>query len=267
MKKYELFLNGANALVRKTLVSRKFPFLNYVVVTEYPKSGGTWLGLMLAELLGVPFPRNSFPLLQKSIMHGHYLPTLACRKPIVLWRDGRDVMVSWYYHCLFCNEHKNHILVNKVSNELALVDKDDIRTNLPQFIEYCFTRQSHPKFSWSEFVNSWIRDESAIFIRYEDLRNDTLSELIRIMTLLDFDLPELSALESVIEKFSFSTMSNRTPGMENKGSFLRKGIVGDWENQFSKEAREVFCEYAGEQLVLLGYEKNSNWASSEIVEQ
>src|SRR3712207_8037395 len=40
---------------------------------------------------------------------------------------------------------------------------------------------------------------------------------------------------------------------------LRKGVVGDWRNQFSPEAREVFNRYAGEELILLGYEKDRKW--------
>lgn len=48
-------------------------FSNYLVV-EYPKSGGTWLGQLISSYLDIPFPRNTFPKLNNSLFHGHYLP-------------------------------------------------------------------------------------------------------------------------------------------------------------------------------------------------
>ncbi len=41
--------------------------------------------------------------------------------------------------------------------------------------------------------------------------------------------------------------------------FLRKGIVGDWKNTFTSEARGVFNRFAGEELILLDYEKDERW--------
>jgi len=55
--------------------------------------------------------------------------------------------------------------------------------------------------------------------------------------------------------------ARRSIGKE-KNSFMRKGIVGDWKNHFSKEARKLFDELAGEQLIMLGYEAGHDWASN-----
>jgi len=32
---------------------------------------------------------------------------------------------------------------------------------------------------------------------------------------------------------------------------LRKGISGDWKNKFSREAKQIFNEYAGKELIQL----------------
>jgi hypothetical protein len=64
----------------------------------------------------------------------------------------------------------------------------------------------------------------------------------------------------VVDEFSFERQAGRPSGQEDRTSFLRKGVVGDWRNQFSQEAREVFDRYAGEELILLGYEKDRQWA-------
>jgi hypothetical protein len=36
-------------------------------------------------------------------------------------------------------------------------------------------------------------------------------------------------------------------------------VVGDWRNYFSPEARESFDRYAGDELILLGYERDRAW--------
>jgi len=40
---------------------------------------------------------------------------------------------------------------------------------------------------------------------------------------------------------------------------LRKGISGDWKNKFSREAKQIFNEYAGKELIQLGYEVDDSW--------
>ena len=54
-------------------------------------------------------------------------------------------------------------------------------------------------------------------------------------------------------------MTKRKAGEEDRSSFLRKGIAGDWKNHFNTEAVNIFDHYAGETLIKLGYEKNHDW--------
>lgn len=247
------------AAVRYGMVHTLTSVFPLYVVNEYPKSGGTWVGQMLGSALEVPFPRNRLPLLRSSIMHGHYGSPWGMKNVLVLWRDGRDVMVSWYHHCMFKNERENAPLVEKVRSDLRFDDYEDVRGNLPEFIEYSFTRQRHPRFSWADFARVWHGREGISYVRYEDLRKDTPGELIRLVKELSGrELTPKRAAE-IAEEFSFARMSGRKPGVENKKSFMRKGVVGDWHNQFTRESREVFDHYAGKELVLLGYEKDRSW--------
>ena len=236
----------------------------YIVLNEYPKSGGTWIGGMLADALQIQFPRNRFPVLRKSIMHGHYIHPFGMRNVLCVWRDGRDVMVSWYHHCLFENEHENGQLVRKVRNDLGGdYDWKDIERNLPIFLNYSFSRQHSPRFSWSQFVDVWFRRENVIHTRYELFRSDAERELVKTCYNLTGDIIEHDKASEIVERYTFSSMSGRKPGQENKGSFLRKGIVGDWVNNFSQESKELFQYYAGHQLIELGYEKDDSWVSQK----
>ena len=72
-----------------------------IVLTEHPKSGGTWVSQMIAEYLDIPNPLDSLPPHRRCILHGHYLHVADTNDIIVMWRDGRDVVVSHYYYHLF----------------------------------------------------------------------------------------------------------------------------------------------------------------------
>ncbi len=228
------------------------------VVNGFPKSGGTWVSQMLGRALGVPFPRNRFPTLRPAIMHGHYLDPRGMKNVVVVWRDGRDVMVSWYHQQLILHEW-NRRQVEKSRRELRLEAYDDIHGNLAAFIEYAFTRPHSPGFSWTDFVHRWHGREDAVHVRYEDLHRDTSGELQRIVRELTGRRLDRRNAAAIADEFSFERQSGRKPGEEDKRNFLRKGVIGDWRGQFSQEAREVFDRHAGRELILLGYERSQGW--------
>ena len=248
-----------NELIRAGMVHLLSGAVPLYVVNEFPKSGGTWVGQMLGRALGVPFPRNRLPMLRPSIMHGHYLGPWGMKNVVVCWRDGRDVMVSWYHQQLISHEW-NERQVRRSRKELRLHDYEDVYENLPAFIEYAFTRPHSPRFSWADFVRRWHGRKAAIHVRYEDLRRETARELRRVVRGLTGER-RLSPEEAtaIVEEFSFERQAGRRPGEEDRGSFLRKGVVGDWRNYFSPEARETFDRYAGDELILLGYERDRAW--------
>ena len=250
--------------VRYAMVHLLSGVLPLYIVNEYPKSGGTWFSQMLGAALGVPFPRHRFPALRSSIMQGHYLDGWGMRNVVVVWRDGRDVMVSFYHFCLFELPHGNAELVAEVRRDLPFQDYGDVSRNLPAFIEYAFTRHQHPRFSWSEFVRRWHDAAGVVPTRYESLREDPAGELRRVVGVLTGrELPPARARE-IAEAYSFERQSGRRAGVEDRHSFFRKGVVGDWKAHFSKEARAVFDHYAGAELIALGYERDRTWASDAI---
>ena len=248
-----------NELIRTGLVHFLSGALPLYVVNEFPKSGGTWVGQMLGRALGVPFPRNQLPVLRPSIMHGHYLSPWGMKNVVVAWRDGRDVMVSWYHQQLIPHEW-NELQVGRSWRDLPLEDYEDVYGNLPAFIEYAFTRPHSPSFSWADFVRRWHGRKNAVHVRYEDLRADAAGELRRIVLGLTGEQLGPEEASAIAEEFSFERQAGRSAGEEDSRSFLRKGVVGDWRNHFSPEAREVFDRYAGEGLILLGYEPDRTWA-------
>ena len=238
--------------------------LKLYIVNEYPKSGGTWLGQMLSRSLDLPFPRNRLPVWGSCIMHGHYLNPWGMKNVVVPWRDGRDVMVSWYHHFFLRNELSTGVSTDVLRRKVPFEDHDDVKNNLPDFIEASFRRGLYPRFTWSDFVRQWYPRKDVVHVKYEDLWNDTGKELERIVFNLTRKRLERQKIEEIVEEFSFERQSGRKPGEERKNSFLRKGIVGDWRNYFSREACEAFDYFAGDELILLGYERNRSWIFANL---
>ena len=237
------------------------------LVPEFPKSGGTWFSQMLATALEVPFYRNTTP--QKfcsSVMSGHHLYHPNFKNVTVVFRDGRDAIVSAYFYFLFKNEINRHFAVARHRSFCAFDDYDDTVANMPRFIEYMFTEFAHGRhFSWADFVDSWLGRISD-YVRYEDLLTEPAAVLRKHVLRLTGRELELSQAEKIVEDFSFKRQSGRSPGTSNTRSFVRKGIAGDWKNHFNAEAREVFDHFAGQQLIQLGYEKDRSWVSNTTLE-
>lgn len=257
-----LDIPAPSAALQKELVasvgSRLWPVY---LVNEYPKSGGTWLKFMLAEALGLPAWTRGRPAWRSSVMQAHWLrPKGRCRV-VVLFRDGRDVMVSFYYHCFFRNEFLNESLVRTMRERFDFTDFEDIRSNLPAFMKGILEEPITPGFTWRDFVRRWADDRDSVKCRYEDLRLDTAAELTRLVReLVGAELGRAEA-ERIAARYSMENMRARAallnPGITGRQvaelSFLRKGKAGNWSESFTDEALAWFeAEHAAE-LGRLGY--------------
>ena len=257
-----------NGLIRRAMV-RNVPGFGppKVVVNECPRSGGTWIGQMLAEYLQIPFPRNRLPLRRRCIVHGHYLRGSGDNAMVIVWRDGRDVMVSHYYHALIERpfEPPRRTAMNRRRLGIADVcDVQDVERYLPRFIEYCMTGGlSRSGLTWTSFADAWKDRSDCCAVRYEAMIEDPRREMTALLRAVEPRAAiDDARLAACIEKFSFETVTGRQRGEEDSHSFVRKGIVGDWKGKFTREARQAFDHYAGRTLIDLGYEPDRSWVEN-----
>jgi len=248
----------SNALLRYFLAHLLSSKLDMIIVNEYPKSGGSWLAEMLSDIYRIPFPRNKFPIFSSSILHGHHRHSWNFHNVVNMWRDGRDIIVSQYYHSLFYNDKGNKRLVDKTRSLLSFSDYDDIESNLPLFIDFSFTSSHLSPLNWSNFANKWLEYDS-VHIKYEDLLTNPFDTLLGVTSKLKSVSISDSRLLDIINRHSFKNITGRSPGQQSTSSFLRKGISGDWINHFSMDSRIIFDQFAGSTLINLGYEKNHDW--------
>lgn len=247
------------------LVGHRFPFY---YVSEYPRSGGTWLGEMLAAYLDLPLPHQPLgPVLHSAVLHNHWGYSSRLKKVYYLYRDGRDVCTSMYFFCLRALAHDNVAMRNYYRGKLPqAVDEnwqpEDSRKNMAKFIEIWATNPMGCRITWHEHVQQWALDRpDVITVSYEQLREDCAGTLARIIPKHISGDVNRARIEDIVQRFSFAKMTGRKPGAQDANSFMRKGVVGDWQNHFDREAAITFDRYAGQLLVQLGYESDRLWVN------
>lgn len=241
----------------------------YWYVMAYPKSGSTWLTNLLAGYLGVPAPKAAlmWPR-QECVKQGHWRYHPRLRRVFYIHRDGRDAIVSMYFYTFYrIRNNPNRSFEKHSAARLRRVlgrdyDPDDIVGNLPRFIELELTDpQGFFALSWVDHVRQWYHPQSPniAYLSYEELRREPVATLSTALSRFLADPVDERRLGEVVRQHDFQRTSGRKPGEEDRSSFLRKGIVGDWVNCFSRQAAEVFDHHAGDMLVKLGYETDRSW--------
>lgn len=241
----------------------------FYYVCEYPKSGGTWLAKMIADYLQIPFPRNSiFPIGHQAVIQNHWRYDPRFRRAAYLYRDGRDVLTSFFFHRLRVARRTSHPASDKVRRHLTALfgheyEERPVRYLLSRFVDHELRRPSMgSRLSWSRHVTEWYAPDERphlAYLRYEDLLADAPTTLATTLERLTGEPADRDRVSSSVERFSMQAQTGRLPGQEDTESHIRKGIVGDWKNHFTRECAEIFHHHAGETLILLGYEEDAGW--------
>jgi hypothetical protein len=246
-------------------------------VVGYPKSGNTWLCFLLAYCLNSEYddfdapgihPRNeyqrqyvkgglphtSYQNLVGSVLKTHqlHLKKRDNYPLIYLVRDGRDVMVSYYFYRhtyvnIYQNKQEQGNIWQKINYNWGLkkLTADKTSSNLSLFIRKYTS-------DWIRHVTTWLEKNPNAILRYEDIKAAPEETLDKLMTSFGIKVsPEIIC--QGIEIFEFQKLAQRKAGEENPQSFFRKGITGDWKNHFSESDIKFFEEKAGELLIKLGY--------------
>jgi hypothetical protein len=114
--------------------------------------------------------------------------------------------------------------------------------------------------TWSEHVHSWTTQQkvSTCIVKYEDLQKDTAQELREILEFLEWEIDEERIAKAVeanqFEKLQAHEAENGFKEAKQHGPFFRRGIVGSWRDELTPELVQKIEEKHGEEMKRQGYE-------------
>ena len=214
-----------------------------ILLISYPKSGNTWLRFLFGNVMyssGVDFKNidkfipDIYRTTKKEIedldsprvikSHEPFFPNNS--KVVYIYRDPRDVVISYYYWYKKFNRLKGESF---------------------EFFFNSFLEGNVSYGLWSEHLKGWReaaekRPRNVYMVKYETLKEDTLKEFKKILQFCDLDYSDERILEAV-NKSEFKNMKK----MEEKQSkdsifkdtnlnisFVRSG-KSEWKDVLSED--------------------------------
>lgn len=241
----------------------KLKILKPIIISEFPKSGGSWIVSMIGDALGIPcrdiYMRPGFDLFDgkkhpwyqgaaeydfptQCVIKSHEKPNSGAINfdvtQIHLFRDGRDVVVSKYFFDRdFC-----------IKNGITSSFDDDFDS----YVE-------RTSYEWASYVLAWREQPTVSSTQYERYLDDPVRELRALIFEISGVRLDESYLSSVVSRYTRAKFSASLDAAFSHNTFVRKGIAGDWKNHFSERNVSAFKSIAGDALIALGYESDQKW--------
>lgn len=154
---------------------------------------------------------------------------------IFIVRDPRDVAVSAWFH--------------KLRRPGEFPEKD---MDFPDTCLSIANRWQKQTARLLDYIDAG--HKTVAFVKYEGLLDSTAQEAARLFQFLSVDDDE-AIVQSCLDETTFSKLSDgRDVGEENRDSFFRKGVAGDWKNHINNDVNKRFLDIAGPVMARLGYQ-------------
>ncbi len=248
---------------------------NSFYLVSYPRSGNTWMFYSLSMLLPVirsearstfefyPYlygkaKKNTFffraereidmsrPLIIKSHeSYDIYKQLYPPKKCIYVYRDGRDVLLSYFFFTkAFSN--RDEMIIERIGKQKVLNTRTSKTVSFEpkEFTEFIRTHAAQ----WVSHVESWLKGKDVFLVKYEDLHRDFAEIITAVINYLG--IKPVTSVSNVEKEYVSNFRQYFTNTNQN---FFRRGIIGDWRNYFMKEHNRLFSEFAGDLLIKLAY--------------
>ena len=278
-----------NLLKHKGYEIKKIPIADTYIVS-FPKSGRTWLNLMLGKFFEQHLGLNNlhpdslfnlklfydfFPTKIPLLLFTHdnnknfYLPPEKLKskvskykksKVIFLARDPRDVLISSYF------EKTKRIKLGNRQNGFWKAFKGSIS-------DYVYEKNGGFD-TILAFYNLWYKNKNIpknfMLLKYEDLHKNAASQLIKVLNFIEIENIEQKNVETSVQYTLFDNMQKIEQNFEIKSDRLkpadkndkdtyktRKGKIGGYINYFSKEEIKYLTDKMNNELSpFFGYGTN-----------
>jgi hypothetical protein len=177
-------------------------------------------------------------------------------------RDGRDVAVSLMHHFWNLSKDKHEEGIYDLEPE-ELAKRDAYREDPAAFGpsgESIFLEERLRQMAtrWDRRTSKAAREGAELFgdnflqLRYEDLLLRPEENMRPAFELLGAQAEE-GVVRCCVENNSFEKAAGRPRGSEERESFFRKGVAGEWQSLFTESDRETYQQVAGQTLLEMGY--------------
>jgi hypothetical protein len=166
--------------------------------------------------------------------------------PCFIFRDPRDVVVS---HVFYVTEmearHVHHAYYQSLPDfdarlKVSILGRPDADIEFPNIAE-----------RFAPYLG-WLNQPEVLTIHFEDLINDRVQTLNRILVHFLARVPLHSPRQLILDSLESSINPTKSPT-------FRSGKTGEWKKHFTDEHKRIFKDVAGDLLVKLGYEENNGW--------
>ncbi|XP_068098306.1 sulfotransferase 2B1-like [Hyperolius riggenbachi] len=239
-----------------------------VYIVTYPKSGTNWMIeiLSLLKTNGDPNWCNNVPIWLRS----PWYETVEGQSQIKDVTPPRVLTSHLHYH-IFAKS----FFTSKAKIIYIMRNPKDILVSLFHFSKMLHLYRDPGSFneffedflqgnvlysSWFDHVKGWMQlktSKNFFYITYEELHQDIRGSVERVCEFLGKELSE-AQIDSVVRNASFTAMKENKMSNyslipqsfmdQSKGSFMRKGTVGDWKNHFTVAQNEYFEEIYHEKM-------------------
>ncbi|OGW75555.1 MAG: hypothetical protein A2Z72_01365 [Omnitrophica bacterium RBG_13_46_9] len=230
-----------------------------IFIVSYPRSGNTWIRFLIACMMH-PDKTLSFRNIDRFIpdvyRHAEYAnsispprflkthhPFYGCfPRFIYIYRDGRDVFVSYYFYMKQRNQVKNGF-------------SEFLRERLIRHPRYLHPWHEHVSKAL-DFANKF--PDRALLLRYEKIGDFAVDYAYKIAEFCRLDVSK-KVIENAVKKTSFENLrkveKEYGPEIEKYPDvdFFRSGRTGQWKEIFSGSDSEFFYSIAGPTMKRLGY--------------
>ena len=170
-------------------------------------------------------------------------------------RDPRDMVVSGYHYHRWTEEewaHRPREKYNGKSFREALNSVEKKRGMILEMERFCEEDLQD--------MLQWEYDDPAFLeLKYEDVIADEASYFEALFEHYGFHDDAVEVGLDIAAYYSFQNLSGRDVGEVEEQSHLRSGRTSQWEEHFDEELKSRFKELAGDAVVQLGYEEDSEW--------
>ncbi|KAG1714305.1 Sulfotransferase 1C4 [Nymphon striatum] len=240
-----------------------------IFVNSFPKCGTTWLQMIVWLM------KNNLQSPEKleDLTLGNYLGITATKEKIEEMEKPRQIKTHFPFELVPFNPNTKYIYITRNPFDCCVslfhhhraFPEYEFDGNFDEFFEM-FLRGEVDFGNYFHNVKSWYEhkdDPNIHFMLYEDLKSNPEDEIVRLGRFLggkyEQDVMNKDFVKEVIEKSNFKTMSKfaqkNSEGRKSEvpAKLIRKGVIGDYKNMFSKSQFERLFESPESHKKLMDY--------------